>query len=262
MKHRLNVTILLVSMFFVAQLIGLYVTNNYLVKELPYEIQRPEFNPQTSYIPVFGIIIISTLIALVIAMFKFVRLWKFWFFLSVILVLSISLSAFFNQYLAFIISLIIGYFKIFKPNVYIHNISELFLYGGLAGVFVPIFNVWSVSILLILIMGYDAIAVWKTKHMIKLAKFQSKAKFFAGFLIPYEKRVAILGGGDIGFTLLFSGVVFAKYGLISLIVPLVASIGLLLLFLFGNKNKFYPAMPFLGASCFIGYGLVLLFNAL
>jgi len=273
MKHNLNVTMLLVSMFFVAQLIGLYVTDYYLVKELPLGIERPEFNPQTSYIPVFAIILVATLIALVIARLRFVRLWKFWFFLSVIFVLSISLSAFFNQYLAVVISIIVGYFKIIKPNVYIHNISELFLYGGLSAMFVPVFNVFSISILLLLIMGYDAIAVWKTKHMVKLAKFQSESKFFAGFLIPYgvspfkksaktPKRFAILGGGDIGFTLLFSGVVFAKYGLISLIIPVMASLGLLSLLIFGNKNKFYPAMPFLGGSCFIGYGLLLLFNVL
>lgn len=280
MKHNLNVTILLVLMFFIAQLIGLYVTNYYLVKELPLGIERPQFNPETSYIPVFAIILVATLIAVVIAMLRFVRLWKFWFFLSVIFVLSISLSAFFNQYLAVVISIIVGYFKIIRPNVYIHNISELFLYGGLSAMFAPVFNVFSVSILLLLIMGYDAIAVWKTKHMIKLAKFQSEAKFFAGFLIPYNpfkksvsgkktsgkklanERVAILGGGDVGFTLLFAGVVFAKYGLISLIIPVMASLGLLLLLIFGNKNKFYPAMPFLGASCFIGYGLLLLFNVL
>ncbi|MEK6952842.1 MAG: presenilin family intramembrane aspartyl protease [Nanoarchaeota archaeon] len=282
MKHNINVTILLVSMFFIAQLIGLYVTDYYLVKELPLGIERPQFNPQTSYIPVFAIILVATLIAVIIAMLRFVRLWKFWFFLSVIFVLSISLSAFFNQYLAVVISIIVGYFKIIKPNIYIHNLSELFLYGGLSAMFVPVFNVFSVSILLLLIMGYDAIAVWKTKHMVKLAKFQSESKFFAGFLIPYNhfkksvsgkeksiwkkifvntsapKRFALLGGGDIGFTLLFAGVIFAKYGLISLIIPVMASLGLLLLLILGNKNKFYPAMPFLGASCFIGYGLLLL----
>ena len=142
MKHNLNVTILLVSMFFIAQLIGLYVTNYFLVKELPLGIERPEFNPQTSYIPVFGIILVATLIAFVIAMFKFIRLWQFWFFLSVIFVLSISLSAFFNQYLAVIISIIVGYFKIIKPNVYIHNISELFLYGGVRAMFFPFFFVF------------------------------------------------------------------------------------------------------------------------
>ncbi|MEK6952947.1 MAG: presenilin family intramembrane aspartyl protease [Nanoarchaeota archaeon] len=259
MKHNWNVTLLIVVMFFVAQLIGLYITNEYVGEELPLGIERPELDPETSYVPVFLIILVATALAFVIAFFKAVRLWKFWFFLSVFFVLGIALGAFFNEYIAFGISLIVAFYKIIRPNVWIHNISELFLYGGLGAMFVPLFNIWSVSILLILIMGYDAIAVWKTKHMVKLAKFQSKMKFFTGFLIPYGKnRVAILGGGDIGFTLLFSGVVFVKYGLISLIVPLIASLGLLGLLVYGDKNKFYPAMPFIGVSCFIGYGIVYL----
>jgi hypothetical protein len=31
------------------------------------------------------------------------------------------------------------------------------------------------------------------------------------------------------------------------------------LFFLGNKNKFYPAMPFLSVGGLIGYGIVLLF---
>ena len=105
-------------------------------------------------------------------------------------------------------------------------------------------------------------AVWKSKHMIKLAKFQSQLKIFPGFLVPYiekrKKRAAMLGGGDIGFPLLFAGVVFKELGFISYIIPVIVSISLLLLLIYGNKNKFYPAMPFLGAGCFVGYGLILL----
>ena len=76
--------------------------------------------------------------------------------------------------------------KIFKPNFWIQNLTELFIYGGLAAIFVPFFNIWSVSILLILIALYDAYAVWKSKHMITLAKSQMEAKVFSGLLIPYS----------------------------------------------------------------------------
>ncbi|GAG21233.1 unnamed protein product, partial [marine sediment metagenome] len=122
-----------------------------------------------------------------------------------------------------------------------------------------IFSMWSISILLVIIAIYDAIAVWKTKHMIKLAKFQSKLKVFAGLLIPYGKRrAAILGGGDIGFPLLFAAVALRTLGARALVIPVVVGVSLLLLLIYGDKNKFYPAMPYLGAGCFIGYGLSLL----
>ena len=106
------------------------------------------------------------------------------------------------------------------------------------------------------------IAVWKTKHMIKLANFQTRLKVFAGLLIPYkygkDVKTAILGGGDIGFPLLFASAVLRVYGFKALLIPIATSVLLVMLFTFGKKNRFYPAMPFLSIGCFLGYVLVLL----
>lgn len=256
MKHTFNVTIALLGLFIAAQLIGFYILNKYNVKELPYEIERPEFEKETSYLPLITIILIATGIALLLAKFKAIRLWKFWFFLSVWITLLISFAAFVNQNIAIIMALIFAAWKTFKPNVITHNFTELFIYGGFAAIFVPVLSLLSISILLVLIAIYDAIAVWKTKHMVKIAEFQSELRIFAGLLIPYGKKhenKAILGGGDIGFPLLFSGVIMQEYGLLqALIVTLFVAIALLWLLLAGQKNKFYPAMPFIAAGCFIG----------
>ena len=120
------------------------------------------------------------------------------------------------------------------------------------------------------------IAVWKTKHMVSMAKFQAKSKLFAGLLVPYsnksknllattnknittkttkvEYKQAILGGGDIAFPLLFSGVILKTMGVLpAIIVSLTTAVALLLLFIGADKKKFYPAMPFVSAGCFIGY---------
>ncbi len=258
MKHTYKVTFLLLFLFIAAQLIGLLILSKYSkVETLPYNIERPKFEKDTSYIPLFTIILIATVIAILLARMRAVRLWKAWFFLSVWLTLVIAFSAFLNQHIALLIGLLLAWLKTFRQNIIAHNFSELFIYGGFAAMFVPVLSLLSISILLILIAVYDAIAVWKTKHMIKLAKFQSQARIFAGLLIPYgkkDKNTAILGGGDIGFPLLFSGVVFAENGLLaSLVVVLFVSIALLWLLLAGKKNKFYPAMPFIAAGCFVGY---------
>ena len=37
-----------------------------------------------------------------------------------------------------------------------HNVTELFIYGGLAAIFVPLFNLFSVIILLLLIFAITA----------------------------------------------------------------------------------------------------------
>ena len=265
MKHNWKVTFLLILMFFLSQLIGLYIVGFSVGEELAFGIEKPQFEKETSYASVFILIIIVTLIALLLARFKAVRLWKVWFFISIVFVLTIALSVFVHHYIAFILALLAAVFKVIKPNVVIHNLSELFIYGGLAAIFVESFNVLSISILIVLIALYDMYAVWKSKHMVALANFQSKAKIFAGFLIPYAEnrrpRLALLGGGDAGFPLLFTGVVFVEHGVIALIIPFIVTLALFLLLYFGNKNKFYPAMPFLGLGCFVGYGLVWLISS-
>lgn len=111
--------------------------------------------------------------------------------------------------------------------------------------------------------------------MIKLAKFQISSKVFAGLSIPYsdekkkkrnsketKRKIAVLGGGDLGFPLLFAGVVMIQLMtlhdmttglLLSFIIPLTTSMALLTLMIKGSPNKFYPAMPFLSIGCFAGF---------
>lgn len=92
--------------------------------------------------------------------------------------------------------------------------------------------------MLLIISLYDYIAVRKTGHMIKLAKFQAKLKIFAGLLIPYGKnKEAILGGGDIGFPLIFAGVAMKTLGPKALIIPLFAAAALTFLFVKAEKKN-------------------------
>src|SRR3989338_8407762 len=96
--------------------------------------------------------------------------------------------------------------------------------------------------------------------MVKLMKFQSKLKLFAGLLIPYKNNIAVLGGGDLGFPLLFAGILLKDYGFKSIIVSVTAAIALAILLYKSEKKKYYPAMPFLTAGCLVGY-LILVYLA-
>ena len=175
--------------------------------------------------------------------------------------MSVAFSAFTIPIVAFIIAFTLTILKVFySQQPYYHNFSELFLYGGLAVIFIPVFSILSISLLLILIAIYDAIAVWKTKHMVVLARQQAKTHLFAGLSFSYgDHKTAILGGGDIGFPLLYTGVLFVTYGWLALIVTLTTTLSLYGLLRYGKKNTFYPAMPFIAAGCFLGYGFLVLF---
>ncbi len=193
--------------------------------------------------------------------------------------------------LIFLIAFLLAYLKIFKRDLIIHNITELLIYPGITAVFVPILGVFGIIILLLLISLYDIFAVWKSEIMQKMAKYQiNKLRIFTGFFVPYvnkkqkqkikqikqkslnlekEKKekflekqfkkskikvnVAILGGGDIIFPIITAGIFYVTMGLIpALIITASATIGLFGLFILAKKGKFYPAMPFLTSSMYIG----------
>lgn len=284
MKHNFQLIILLTFLFLIAQIIGLVIISHYLpeTSQLPLNIEKPDIDEKTAYLPIFIAIILASVVILLLMKFKAFSLWKIWFLLSVFITLTIAFSAFIPpvilsstaipQLIAIFLAIILSIIKIYKPNVYIHNLTELFIYGGLAAIFVPIFSILSASILLILISIYDAIAVWKTKHMIKMAEAQKEIKVFAGMSIPYKQQTAskksktkqkitaaILGGGDIGFPMIFAGAVLKTSGFIpAILIAIFASASLFLLFYFAEKEKYYPAMPFLSAGCFFGYLITIL----
>jgi len=301
MKHNVKITSMLVLIFLLSQVVGLFVVNKYIDHQaieqkgkleynaLPYGFERPAVEEKTSFIYISIAVIIGTGLFFILVKYRKIGLWKAWFLFAVFFTLIVSFSAFMPNPIALALSAVLAFWKVFKPNQYVHNASEIFIYGGLAAIFVPIINVFSAFILLLLISAYDMFAVWKSKHMIKMAEFQTEAKMFAGLSIPYSKKdeemqgavsvhnktgapaqkqkVAILGGGDIGFPLLFAGAIMKELMLNNteiigflkaLAIPFFSAIALAILLVKAEKSKFYPAMPFISIGCVIGYLAVLL----
>jgi presenilin-like A22 family membrane protease len=306
MKHNFKITAIILLMFVIAQFIGLYVINSDPLSNPALSwLQPPEIQQQSD----FGVYFTSIIFAFVIAILLLFLLTKFkidfilriWFFLVVAIALFISLIAFFQGYIYLaiplaLVAITLSFIKIFKRNFLIHNLTELLIYPGIATIFVTILNLWSVMILLLIISIYDIWAVWHSGIMQKMAKYQiNNLKIFPGFFVPYvskkirlqmkkmkksklKKRkikinIAILGGGDVVFPIITSGVILnvARNGkfpgfLSGLAKPLLgipglftalfvvfgATLGLTLLFLFSEKKKFYPAMPFITGGIFIG----------
>jgi len=305
MKHTLFITILLVLIFLLSQVIGLYALNvNTRVTQTPeggiiveHEEtaigERPQIEGPVTFIYILIAILIGTGLLLLLIRMKKIKIWKAMFFFAVWMTCSITIGVFTNHLLALTVCFILAFFKVFRPNVWVHNLTELFIYAGIAIIFVPLLDIVWVTLLLLAISAYDMFAVWKSKHMVGLAEFQTKSRAFAGVLLSYklkfkpkkpekpkkgkkvkvreEYRSAVLGGGDIAFPMIFAGVVMdsmIRMGvhtkvfafLYSLIIPIMVTFVLFVLLAKARSDRFYPAMPFLTAGCFIGYGLVWLVN--
>jgi presenilin-like A22 family membrane protease len=296
MKHNHKVTAIILLMFLLTQFIGLYVVNHYLPEDVdvPFGIEAPPIEKESDYrdflIGIVFAFIFAILIFFLLTKFKLALIIKTWFFLVIIIALGIFFNAVLPvknaEIIALIISIPLAFFKIFEKNLIIHNLTELMVYPGIAAVFVPILNVWTIFALLLLISVYDMWAVWRSGIMQKMAKYQiSTLNLFSGFYIPYLSKkqsdelkksrsklksdmkkgksikvnVAILGGGDVIFPIITAGVVLAKVGLIpALLVIAGATLGLGFLFYISEKKKFYPAMPFITAGIVLGYLVSLL----
>jgi presenilin-like A22 family membrane protease len=200
MKHELGVTLALVLFFILAQIVGLV-----LIKMDIGEIQvidgirtiihgdttlgpRPEMTGLGTFAYIAAGLVIGTLLVLLIIKMKKINLWKAWFFLAVFMAISLSLGVLLNVYVAFIVALVLSILKIMKPNVIIHNLTEILMYAGIGVFLVPLLTVFWAIMLLIAISLYDIYAVFKSKHMVKMAKFQAQSQVFAGLFIPYTPK--------------------------------------------------------------------------
>jgi presenilin-like A22 family membrane protease len=256
MKHNVSVTVLIVLIFFLSQIIGLYALNvNTNVVQTPGGGvvvehgdtaigERPDIQGVETFLYVLVSVLIGTGLILLLVRFRKVSIWKGIFFFAVWMTCSVTIGVFIDPTIALIACIFLAFFKVYRPNIWVHNFTELFIYAGIALIFVPLLDILWVTLLLFAISAYDMFAVWRSKHMISLAQFQTSSRAFAGVMLSYkvkaskasrkigrvvkgmksgkagakekatgeggkkeEYRNAILGGGDIAFPLIFAGVV-------------------------------------------------------
>jgi len=205
MKHTIKITIILLAMFIVTQLIGLYVVNYYLqeTSHIPYgfDTSPPELEKDSNFYLQFLIsTIISFIIAIVIVFFlmriKSIWFMRAWFFVVIALAIGITLNILttklgliYPSLFALLLGIVLTYLKVFKKNIITHNLTELLIYPGIAAIFVSMLNLWTTIAFLIIISIYDIWAVWHSGIMQKMAKFQiNSLGIFGGFFIPYASK--------------------------------------------------------------------------
>jgi len=179
-------------------------------------------------------------------------------------------SLFLPDILNFLIVSILIFFLIKKPFLIVHNLAVVFAVAGV-GAGLGIRLTPDMVILLLLIFSiYDFIAVYKTKHMVKMAKEMVKGQAILGFVIPQKisdfpthlkevkpgGRFLILGAGDIVFPLILAVSLIPQGILNSLIVALFSLVGLFagfLIFISKKTRQPMPALPPIALFSIIGY---------
>jgi len=250
---------IVLSLFFLSQLIGLLVTDHYRSESLPYNLRRPEIKEEDTTVFFLLSILVLTGAFLILSKYRFHKIIKYWFFIAQLACVSITLNALlprttpFKEMISLGCSLVLVLLNFKEFNVVLHNFVELLVYGGLVSLFTPLFNLASSAWLLIAVSVYDFVSVFYTKHMIKIARISKSVKFFPGIMVTYKGERSLLGGGDMAFPLIFSSAALIELGVIpSLMIVYGACLGLFLLLIISKKGRYYPALPFITLGAFAG----------
>ena len=177
-----------------------------------------------------------------------------------------------------------------RPNLITHNIAIFLGVAGVSAVLGVNLRPEVIILLLILLSIYDFIAVFKTKHMVSMFKDLLKRGMPLAIVVPEnpaeftahvkevsrkklaetehkheEKKVLMLGTGDLAFPALFAVSALAEHyataGFLPAIAIVIGSvIGLVFnhYLLFVKKYRFIPALPFIAAFSIIAYIIAIL----
>jgi presenilin-like A22 family membrane protease len=291
----------LALLYFVAVLIGVSVIPTYIdlqtsaqtgtttINDESYVVAPPVVqNESYSFLYIIGGLLIGT--ALLLLLLTFAKIWiiKLWMLLATVIALTVAIYPFTREAVPSIIvpiciSLILGLIAFFSRFTIANAIVQLFMYAGIAALFVPMLNLTAAIIMLIVVSLYDIYMVHGSKKMVYMAKAQLSQNMFAGLTVGKAQEIhtitkenairtpkktmsqhmstqttfAAVGGGDIAFPLLFAGAAMKVYGTttIGYAIATGATLGLLALFTFAKKNTFHPAMPYVSIGAFVALGL-------
>jgi len=266
-------TIFFWEAFLFSLTLGLGITAAFRINEI-LKFQKIEI-PQISFWKFILNFLLATLfILLIVRLVKFKKgkelFFKTLFILSAFLGGLFCLEAWIEEPLPLISIAILIFWWLKFPSVLNQDILIILGIAGVGGVLGLALSPEIIIVILIIFSIYDWISVYKTKHMVKMAKEMIESKAILGLVIPPNisgfrenltevqpgGKFLILGGGDIVFPLLLCSSLASGGILNSLIVAIFALFGLFVGFWFFISQKPrqpIPALPPIALFSIIGY---------
>lgn len=232
----------------------------------------PEPDNPMNIVQIFLVLIIFTIIILIIAkyrenMVRYIILFAF-FFAS----LSIFQAFFYflediSFFIALAISIVMLILFIKYPEWYVIDTFGVFLAGGISAIFAISLSIKYIILLLIILSIYDFVSVYKTKHMVELAKTITSSNLPLLMIFPKKSSFSYIKSGFGGKDAIYMGLgdiiipgmlIVASYiekGFIGFITTITgALIGFIILMFVISKGP-QPGLPFLNAGCIVGYAI-------
>lgn len=179
------------------------------------------------------------------------------FFLEIVFALAIFSGSqiifglFMPDFWAMFCAALLVIWRFLHPSVLTQNLAMILAIAGIGALIGLSLSIASVIIILMVLSVYDFIAVYKTKHMIKMAKRMMKQRLLLAFVVPegltgFRGRLAdikpggrmfVLGSGDVVMPLV-AVAAMAHLGLAhSLLVMLFSFLGLFFMHAIFSSQK-------------------------
>lgn len=262
-----------IAWFSAAQFLGVFLVGRVgrLLKELGQPVEKINFTEFFIYFLTAAI-----LIAIISRRSKISGFLMRLFFVFVLFYgVDFFLSLFINPTPAFYFAgaLIIARFVF--PSVFLHNVVFLLSIASFSTFLSLQLSSTAIIVLLAVLAVYDIIAVYVTKHMVKMAKAMIESKLIFGLIIPEKIKynfwglekakpgegqgVVFLGGGDVGLPLFLVANAAATNIIQGVIVAIFAILGMALsywLFVSQKFKKPMPALPPISMMTILGYLII------
>ncbi len=286
---KLNFLIQTIIVFLVMSFLSLATANTMITGKVAYTSEPvhsvyvpppPISSPAPPYEPA-KIDILQFLVAFFIAtslmllFLKFCKgkfLFEFFFSGAVIFGAQGPFGILFEKTGAFFIAVAIVILRFAYPRIWTQNLAIIFGIAGIsASLGMSVKPLMALSII-VLLSVYDVVAVYKTRHMIKLFKGMAKKGAVLALIIPKsfpkwsgrfeiirsknENEFVFLGTGDLALPLLFAVSVFSLGVQFSLAIILGAVVGFIadhLIFITQKEKKPIPALPAIAFFSIMGY---------
>ncbi len=264
--------------FIVANLLALVLMPAYMIYQ--GSMGSEENNPWVAVFYVLYIIGVTAVILYIAkkkktgvlkAIFYFAVAWSMWFALfPIFYYFSVPASDLISLTLAiFITILLIKY-----PEWYMMNLTGILMAVGIALIFGISFGMIPVVVFLAILAIYDAISVYKTKHMVSLADNVIEHNLPALFILPAkssfsyknakspvkkktkkkERDAYYMGFGDVMIPGIMVVSAARNYGLIAGIFTLIGAVlAMILLTAMVNSGKPQPGLPYLNGGALAGF---------
>lgn len=207
---------------------------------------------------------------LLIKVFKGGLLFKGVLGLAVLSGSSIALTPFLGTTLATLSAILVTGIFFSYQRVWFQNLGFILGVAGVGAMAGLSFNPKTAIFILVALSIYDWWAVFKTKHMVKMAKAMLKRKIIFGLVVPQKpsyfgkkinqakpgKEFIFLGGGDLAFPLILATAALKQSLISAVLVASFAMLGLLglqLSWIASGKRQPLPALPPLALASILGY---------